>query len=88
MRKPADYRFSKLNPVWPAAGVLELEGPNRERILIDRIATDPKAYLERLKLNPNKAAVNVPVGSENWVLVVEAPAAETLLRTVRSWVSF
>ena len=47
LRKPSNYRYTRLDAGWPDPGIVVLGGPKGEIITVDRIAGVPERYLER-----------------------------------------
>jgi hypothetical protein len=45
--KPSGFSFSRLDAVWPDAAIVELSGPNRERVSVNQITVHPDQYLIR-----------------------------------------
>lgn len=45
--KPSAFAFSRLEAVWPDTTIVELAGPNQERVSIHQISVHPDQYLAR-----------------------------------------
>jgi hypothetical protein len=84
VRKPAGFRFTNADITWPAPGLLTLEGPNDEQVLLDRIDTEVAAYVASRKIK-DSAYTTIPAGSEHWILIV---TPKSLLPAARKWLSF
>ncbi|MGH9660653.1 MAG: hypothetical protein ACRD96_19040, partial [Bryobacteraceae bacterium] len=59
LRKPASYRYTHLDAVWPEPGIVALEGPGREIVILDRIAAAPERYLERRGIRGERRSVRI-----------------------------
>jgi hypothetical protein len=47
LSKPPAFKFSRLDSVWPDTTIVELAGPNHERVSIHLISVHPNQYLSR-----------------------------------------
>jgi transglutaminase-like putative cysteine protease len=103
--KPANFRFAKMNAVWPDSAILELQGPEKQVIRVLQEGSfggqvdhdECRRILTRLQIkgkeskqqiagrdavvitSPRKAALALSVGSDVWVVTVEADDAATVL---------
>jgi transglutaminase-like putative cysteine protease len=85
VRKPANYRYTRLDAVWPEPGIVVLVGPQGEIVTIDRIAGAPERHLERKGIQGERHSVRI--GSRaGFEIVLRGKAALVVPADGESWV--
>ena len=83
LRKPAGFRFTRFDAVYPDPTVIAMEGPDGRRVHLEYRTALPNDKTEAS--GPTKLVV--PDGNSVWVLIAEGPGAPDLLKRLASgWV--
>jgi hypothetical protein len=85
LHKPANYRYTKLDAVWPEPGIVVLGGPKGEIVTLDRIAGAPERYLERQGLRGERRTFQIGRRA-GFEIVSGGKAARVVPADGESWV--
>jgi Transglutaminase-like superfamily len=76
LTKPGDFRFARLDAVWPDATIVGLSGPNGEKASLEEQPVSP--WQEMQKAAEERLARLVSPGKRGTVMVGEDPASQSV----------